>query len=189
MTNSERFVQAHKNTREAVSENSELNYRVQFGLELSLLYSDEMDIEKMSIEELEELQQKVIKKLAELKASNKETFEFNFEFTQCDSRKGTPYAAKLVINDEGKIDREFFELDKEYGKKSVSVSGTYKAKVGDIIEQREGGSWKNDYRYWYLVTEDGKLEKVADIDNSNRKSLVKKYLKNEIEAKDLLGSW
>jgi hypothetical protein len=39
MTNSERFVQAHKNTRKAVQENSSLNYRVQFGLELAELYS------------------------------------------------------------------------------------------------------------------------------------------------------
>ena len=39
MTNSERFVQAHKNTRNAVQENPSLNYRVQFGLELSQLYS------------------------------------------------------------------------------------------------------------------------------------------------------
>jgi len=96
--------------------------------------------------------------------------------------------AKLIIN-EGKIDRNFFELSKQYGKRSVTVSGQYKAKVGEIIEQREGGSWKNDYRYWYLVTEDGKLEKVADIDNSSRKSLVEKYLRNEIKSSDLLGSW
>jgi len=35
MTNSERFVQAHKNTRKALQENTNLNYRVQFDLELA----------------------------------------------------------------------------------------------------------------------------------------------------------
>ena len=39
MTNSERFVQAHRLTKIALTEDSTLNYRVQFGLELSQLYS------------------------------------------------------------------------------------------------------------------------------------------------------
>jgi hypothetical protein len=59
MTNSERFVQAHKNTRKAVKENSNLNYRVQFGLELSALYSlnnkseEEIIIEKLQAKGLQ----------------------------------------------------------------------------------------------------------------------------------------
>lgn len=39
MTNSMRFRQAHKLTKEALVENKSLNYRVQFGLNLKSLYS------------------------------------------------------------------------------------------------------------------------------------------------------
>ena len=39
MTKSQMFRTAHRNTREAIKEDSTLNYRVQFGLELSQLYS------------------------------------------------------------------------------------------------------------------------------------------------------
>lgn len=107
--------------------------------------------------------------------------KINFNFTQTDKRKGFPYAAKLVWDTaEGKITRKFFELSRIYGKKEVTVSGDFEAEVGDIIEQREGGSWKNDYRYWYIVRKDG-LEKVADIANSQEKLKVTKYLKGECE--------
>ena len=107
--------------------------------------------------------------------------KITFNFTQLDKRKGFPYAAKLVWNaEEGKITRKFFDLSRTYGKKEVTVSGDFEAEIGDIIEQREGGSWKNDYRYWYIVRENG-LEKVADIANSHEKQKVTKYLKGEIK--------
>lgn len=54
MTNSERFVQAHKNTRKAVQENSSLNYRIQFGLELAELYSKK-DMNKIKFEDLKKV--------------------------------------------------------------------------------------------------------------------------------------
>lgn len=53
MTNSERFIKAHKNTREAVKENSNLNYRVQFGFELSSLYSNKEITKEEIIKELQ----------------------------------------------------------------------------------------------------------------------------------------
>jgi len=81
MTNSERFVQAHKNTRDAVAENTSLNYRVQFGFELAGLHSDEMDIEKMSIKELEELKTKITERIADLNLQNKKEFTFDFNVT------------------------------------------------------------------------------------------------------------
>jgi len=46
MTNSERFVQAHRLTKIALTENSNLNYRVQFGLELSQLYSKKITFDE-----------------------------------------------------------------------------------------------------------------------------------------------
>lgn len=156
MTRSDLFRTAHKMTKEDKRNYPNITYRFQFGLNLKSLYGEIM---------------------------NKKEFKFNFDFTN-DPRKGTPYAAKLYIEN-GKIERNFFDLQREWGKKQVTVYGEFIAKTGDIIEQREGGSWNNDYRYWYLVDENGKLTKVADISNSQEKIKVKKYLKNEITMEEL----
>lgn len=135
----------------------------------------------MSTEELEQLVE-LIK--AEIEARKpKDEFTFTFEATN-DPRKGVPFVARLTYKD-GKIQREFFNLSKVYGKKQVTVSGTYTAKAGDIIEKRTGGSWKNDYRAWYLVTETGQEILVAGIDNSKKKLQVEKYLKGEITMEQL----
>lgn len=119
----------------------------------------------------------------EMLENNKE-FEYHFN-CENDPRKGIPYVAKLSIDNEGKLQREFKEMDKEWGKKNVTVSGYFKACAGQIIEQRQGGSWNNDYRYWYLVTHNGDLLKVAGIDNSREKARVKEFLKGEITVKQL----
>ncbi len=146
-----------------------------------------MDLKNMTIEELKELISEANKVLAEKKRSESEEFEFEFEFSATnDPRKGMPYVARLYLED-GKLQREFFDLHKEWGKKEVTVSGTYKAKTGDIIEIRTGGSWKNDYRSWYLVTEGGEQIKVADIDNSKEKARVTEYLQGKITAEELIN--
>ena len=144
-----------------------------------------MDLKNMTIEELEELIAEAGKVLAEKKRSTSKEFEFEFSATN-DPRKGMPYVARLYWKD-GKLQREFFDLYKEWGKKEVTVSGTYKAKTGDIIEIRTGGSWKNDYRAWYLVAKDGEQITVADIDNSREKARVTEYLQGKISASELLN--
>ena len=143
-----------------------------------------MDLKNMTIEELKELISEANKLLAEKKRSTSEEFEYEFSAIN-DPRKGMPYVARLYWED-GKLQREFFDLHKEWGKKEVTVSGTYKAKTGDIIEIRTGGSWKNDYRAWYLVTADGEQIKVADIDNSKEKARVTEYLQGKINMAELL---
>ncbi len=143
------------------------------------------DLREMTIRELEELISEANKVLAEKKRSESEEFEFEFSATS-DPRKGMPYVARLYWED-GKLQREFFDLHKEWGKKEVTVSGTYRAKAGDIIERRWGGSWKNDYRAWYLVAKDGEQIEVADIDNSRDKARVTKYLQGKISASELLN--
>ena len=143
-----------------------------------------IDLTQLTVQELEGLIAEANKVLAEKKRSESEEFEFEFSATN-DPRKGMPYVARLYWED-GKLQREFFDLHKEWGKKEVTVSGTYKAKTGDIIEIRTGGSWKNDYRAWYLVTEDGEQITVADIDNSREKARVTEYLQGKISASELL---
>lgn len=156
MTKSDLFKSAHKLTKEDKKNYPEITYKFQFGLNLKFLYSEIMKIKE---------------------------FMFEFNYTN-DPRKGIPYAAKLYIED-GKISRKFYDLDKEWSKKQVTVYGSFAAKTGDIVEQRIGGSWGNDYRYWYLIDEQGKLRKVADISNSQEKIKVKKYLQNKITMEEL----
>ena len=143
-----------------------------------------MELKEMTIQELEELIAEAGKVLAEKKRFTSKEFEFEFSAT-CDPRKGTPYVARLYWQD-GKLQRSFYDLSRQFGKKEVTVSGTYKARAGDIIERRSGGSWKNDYRAWYFVTENGEQVLVADIDRSEQKMRVTEYLQGKITAKELI---
>ncbi len=140
-------------------------------------------LNEMSIEELKKFIADAQEKLRQKEKSEK-IFTFHFEFEN-DPRKGKPYAARLYIKD-GKLQREFFNLDQTWGKKTILVEGDYTAHVGDIIEEREGGSWKNDYRYWYVIDESGQKILVADIDDSKAKAVVLNYLKGKINLKELL---
>ena len=144
-----------------------------------------MDLKNMTIQELEELIAEARRILTEKKRSESKEFEFEFSATS-DPRKGKPYVARLYWQD-GKLQRDFYDLNRQWGKKEITVSGTYRAKAGDIIEQRSGGSWKNDYRAWYLVTEDGEQVMVANIDSSEQKMRVTEYLQGKISAAELLN--
>jgi len=142
-------------------------------------------IERMSEEELKELAQLVKEELERRKQENSEEFEFYFEASENTAKRKNPYVARLYLVN-GELQREFKNLERSYGKKEVTVYGHYTAKAGDIIEKRKGGSWKNEYRYWYLVLPDGKEEVVADINDSKEKKKVISYLKGEITAEELL---
>jgi hypothetical protein len=111
--------------------------------------------------------------------------EFYYEAT-IDPRKGYPYVAKLVWRD-GKVEREFYNLKREYGKKRVTVWGHFTAEDGDVVEMREDASWKNDYRYWYLVYK-GKLYYLADASNSQRKRYVIDYLSGDLTMEEMLSA-
>jgi hypothetical protein len=143
-----------------------------------------MELKNMTIEELKELIAEANKVLAEKKRYESKEFEFEFSATS-DPRKGKPYVARLYWD--GKLQRSFYDLNRQWGKKEVTVSGAYKAKAGDIIEQRSGGSWKNDYRTWYLVTSDGEQIAVADINDSEQKMRVTEYLQGKISAAELIN--
>ena len=115
---------------------------------------------------------------------NKNEYTFEFEYSN-DTRKGIPYVARLEWdNEEDKLDRKFFNFNKEYSKNSVMVWGTYKAKEGDILEIRKGGSWKNDYRDFYIV-KNGELEVLGDACSATMKMKIKKYLKGMTELDSL----
>ncbi|MGF3536897.1 MAG: hypothetical protein ACQXXE_08720 [Candidatus Bathyarchaeia archaeon] len=112
-------------------------------------------------------------------------FEFTFS-AENDPRKRIPYVAKLKLTD-GKITREFYPMSRTWGHRSVHVYGTYHAQVGDIIEIRWGGSWKNDYRDWYVVNENGQLKMCCSIYDSEKKFVVLQYLGGKITLNELLS--
>jgi hypothetical protein len=141
-------------------------------------------LEALSIDQLINVKNEIEELIKKKKEEIDQEYEFDFEATD-DPRKGVPYVAKLFITEDGKLEREFFKLDRIKGKKSITVSGKFKAKEGDIIEIRWGGSWKNEYRYWYIV-HDKDLCTITDIDNSKKKEKVIKYLKRMITKEDIL---
>ncbi|MDI6720460.1 MAG: hypothetical protein QMD46_12690 [Methanomicrobiales archaeon] len=140
---------------------------------------------QMTTEDLTALKAQIEQILAARAAETAAEHTFEFEATS-DPRKGVPYVARLRWDGkENKIAREFINLARTYGRKEVTVSGNYTARDGEIIEIRTGGSWKNDYRFWYLVHA-GKMIRVAHIDDTAAKSLVQKYLRGEVPAEKLL---
>lgn len=149
--------------------------------------SEYANLETLTVEQLEDLIDRAQTILATRQRATADVFNFTFDETN-DPRKGVPYVARLVWNEtEKKIDREFVDLQKSYGRKSVTISGEYTARVGEIIEQRVGGSWNNDYRDWYVVTDAGELERVTGHDDSRGKMRVEKYLRRQITLTELIG--
>jgi len=118
-----------------------------------------------------------------LAVSQSQEYEFCFNATN-DPRKGIPYVARLFW-EKDKLEREFFPLEKTWGKKSVTVVGKYKVKEGEVIEVRTGGSWKNDYRDWFVIYQGEKIH-VADISDSKAKAKVAQYLRGEISLEQLI---
>ncbi|MEM3787027.1 MAG: hypothetical protein QXZ59_06555 [Nitrososphaeria archaeon] len=99
-------------------------------------------LQELSVEDLKSLQQ-YLNELIILKYEvEKKEYTFTFNATE-DRRKGAPYVAKLILQD-GKIQREFYQLDRSVVKNDVSVWGEFTAKKGDVIEMRKEASWNND---------------------------------------------
>jgi hypothetical protein len=143
-------------------------------------------IEEMTVEELEEMiayANGVLKRKKEAVEPAKKKYRFKFKAT-LDPRKGFPYVARLFWGD-GKIERDFYSLKKQYGKKFVTVWGTFEAQEGDVVEMRIDASWKNDYRAWYLV-HSGNLYLLTWISDSSGKAVVIDYLSGEITMEGLM---
>jgi len=112
--------------------------------------------------------------------------KFDFEVTLDPRKHGAPYVAKLVWKD-GKLQREFYNLKRQYGKKEVTVWGTFEAEDGDVVEMREGASWKNDYRNWYLIW-NGKLHFLTDVYDSERKRFVIDYISGDMTMEEMVNA-
>lgn len=138
----------------------------------------------MSTEDLIALKNQIETILSQRASPESPEHRFTFEATN-DPRKGVPYVARLTWDvTENKIQRTFVDLQRTYGKKEVTVAGTYSARDGEIIEIRTGGSWKNDYRAWFIVR-GGEMVEAANISNAARKMKVEQYLRGEIPGEEL----
>lgn len=108
------------------------------------------------------------------------TFLFEFDATE-DKRKAFPYACRFYLDGNGELEREFFDLDRDWvGRETVRVSGEYGAEPGDVIEECTHASWKNRYRYLYAISPGG--EKVP---TRGDKTEIRKYLRGKLAAADL----
>lgn len=98
-----------------------------------------------------------------------------------DTRKGKIYAAIISGTDpKYGLKREFLNGDRTYsGKHNVTIDYDTKLKPGTIIEMAEGGSWKNSYGEYYIVTRKG-LRQLKD--NYNREGTL--YVKDLIKARE-----
>lgn len=105
------------------------------------------------------------------------TFKREIEITLDPRKKGGPYVARLRLGPNG-IEREFYSLQRFYGRKQVTLSGEIEYSPGDIIETREGASWKNDYRFIYLVKEDGNWQCLGRATEAKTKKKVYEILKS-----------
>lgn len=75
----------------------------------------------------------------------------------CDPRKGKPFFA-LLSAENGKAKRNFIDVPRVYDRNYVKLQGTAELPVGRYYDYRVGGSWKNDYRQYGIITEQGLCE-------------------------------
>ena len=101
-----------------------------------------------------------------------------------DTRKGKIYAAVITGTDpKYGLKREFLNGDRTYTDKGRYVTIDYHTnlKPGTIIETGEGGSWKNNYGYYYIVTTKG-IEPFKSNYNGNNKLFIKDLIKAREKA-------
>lgn len=118
-------------------------------------------------------------------------FEYEFDATaRTYGAAVKPYVARLDL-DGGKLAREFLDgnLDRSWGKRELTVSGTYRAQAGDVIECQFGGTSKNPDRMWYFITQNGEQHSLGNGRTDSRlQTRVKRYLDGKITAQELVDT-
>ena len=104
-----------------------------------------------------------------------------------DPRKGMPYVARITLDADQRLARDFYQLARDWGRKRVIVSGAVTIPEAAIIEVRTGGSWKNDYRGFYLARADG-LWFLGAHDDAATKQAIRQYLAGTAPAPQPLAS-
>ena len=74
-----------------------------------------------------------------------------------------------------------------WGKREVTVKGTYEARPGEIIEEQHGGTAKNPDRCCYLILKDSKHEALGNMRSDSRlQSRIRRCLPGRINADELV---
>ena len=107
--------------------------------------------------------------------------EFEYEFEGVGSRRNQPYVAQIILKN-GKIERNFKKLFRQWQGKNIYVYGKYTATSGQIIEKRINDS---DERYWYLVCDDGNEKRVANYHNLKERQKVIDFMKGKVSIEEL----
>ncbi len=98
-----------------------------------------------------------------------------------EKKKGGAYIARITgLDTKFKYARQFISRREYAGRKKdivVAKVSTSELQNPDILEIRAGGSWKNDYRDFYLY-ENGKLTKIDE--NEMRKKLAEVLSKKQV---------
>lgn len=108
-----------------------------------------------------------------------------FEVVEDPRKHGKPFVAKLSWRN-NKLHREFFQFDEHRVRNEITICGEYEVSPGDILEKRENVSWKNDWRTYYLVEEDGSEHPLCRRYEGRKFYRVKKYLMGKITLEEML---
>jgi hypothetical protein len=104
-----------------------------------------------------------------------------------DPRKGMPYVARITLDADQRLARDFYNLPRDWGRHRVIVAGTVTIPEGAIVEVRTGGSWRNDYRGFYLARADG-LWFLGPHDDAATKHAIRQYLLGQAPAPEPFAS-
>lgn len=142
-----------------------------------------MNIKVMTLEELLKLSQEIklevklrkqkLEKVENVIEETEEKYTFYFEYTQ-NKRYKQAYVAKL-INVNNKVERNFYNFEKVYFDSDLTISGEYKAKELDIV----------DIVGELNIVLNGALVNL-NIETSNQKNLVYRFVKKQVELDDVL---
>jgi len=109
-------------------------------------------------------------------APEKVLVKIKFESGFVDLRKGKGWAAVLRVNDDGEIERDFIDINRLWGKRGFVFTFEGEYPIGTVIEISEGGSWKNTYRSYNLVTAEG-LKQIGWVDSIKAQQELMKILR------------
>ena len=118
----------------------------------------------------------------------RDVFSYDFEATERTYGAAVkPYVARLFVEGGGNIDRDFFDMDRFWGTKEITVSGTYEAMPGDIIEERHGGTVKNPDVCWYVILGDREKKFLGNGKTDSRlRQKVTMYLRGNLSVLQLV---
>ncbi|MDY0218994.1 MAG: hypothetical protein RBR14_06580 [Candidatus Cloacimonas acidaminovorans] len=130
------------------------------------------NLKEMTDQEIQELIQKATEELESRKPKN--LIAIDWTGVVQDIRKGKPYFAVLT-NDNGQLKYNYLSTIMYEGKKfNATATAVFRGELpeGTVVRYRESASWKNDYSYYAVVTQEG-LKKITEIEAKRLLGIIK----------------